>query len=446
METAPTQGMPRQPVAPTPNEWQKLKEDWKVSREPPVVDVLVPVYRGFTETMRCLYNVLAYRQKTPFRLVVVDDCSPDFELKAAIEQLCAQGFLDLHQTDENLGFVGACNIGLALHSDRDVVLLNSDAEVYNDWLDRLCIAAYRNPKTATVTPFSNNATICSYPYFIRDNIETLEIDDAQLDLLAKSINANGEVEVPTGVGFCMYVRRACLDEIGFLDRENFGKGYGEENDLCMRAIAAGWRNIIATDAFVRHYGATSFGAAKTERIKAAIKVIEHLHPTYSDLVDEFVKKDPVRPFRENLDKARILRGSKDRAVLFVVHRWNRKTDNFVQGIIKTLEIDGERVLFVSKQKSTYSKIKVSFQDIKETPNLPIFDMRGDACELAVFLSQVGISYISICSIDGFFDKISKFVISACKKDGLAYDIRRHSPERRVTFFDASVAFLKEFFN
>jgi GT2 family glycosyltransferase len=72
--------------------------------------------------------------------------------------------------------------------------------------------------------------------------------------MAAGINAGKEVEIPTGVGFCMYARRACLDEIGLFDLEKFGSGYGEENDLCRRALSAGWRNILAPNIFVRHYG------------------------------------------------------------------------------------------------------------------------------------------------------------------------------------------------
>ena len=41
-------------------------------------------------------------------------------------------------------------------------------------------------------------------------------------------------DLPTGVGFCFYVRRALLDAIGPFDPA-FGAGYGEENDFCMRA-------------------------------------------------------------------------------------------------------------------------------------------------------------------------------------------------------------------
>lgn len=439
MEMEPVQSAIRQPVTPTSEDWQKLKETWKASEDVPVVDVLVPVYRGFAETMRCLYNVLLFEQKTPYRLVVVDDCSPDAELKAAIQGLSAQGLFDRHQTRENLGFVGACNLGLALHTDRDVVLLNSDAEVYNDWLDRLRIAAYRNPKTASVTPFSNNATICSYPYFIRDNIDCLEIDDASLDLLAKSINSNAEVEIPTGVGFCMYVRRACLAEIGFLDKENFGKGYGEENDLCMRAIAAGWRNIIAPNVFVRHYGATSFGDTKTERIRAAIKVIERLHPTYSKLVDKFVKKDPIRPFRENLDKARISNAIKGRVSLFVVYKWDQKTEN----LIKSMEENGEEILFCCSSKIIFPKIHFFCRNTKETPNLPAFGTHGDAKKLAGFFSDLGIKHIDIYSPEGFFYKIIKFLVLACSKSGITYEIKHYFCKKENTV-DACFAFLKRF--
>ena len=44
-----------------------------------------------------------------------------------------------------------------------------------------------------------------------------------------------------------------------LDAVTFGKGYGEENDLCMRARARGWRHVLAADVYVHHVGGRSFG-------------------------------------------------------------------------------------------------------------------------------------------------------------------------------------------
>jgi GT2 family glycosyltransferase len=247
-------GAPVAPAkAPDEAEWASLEQVWNAPGEP-VVDVIVPIYNGRDETLRCLYSVLAAAQKTPYRLVVVDDHSPDIELRMAMEKLSARGFIELYKTPTNQGFVAACNLGMRLHRDRDVVLLNSDTEVHNDWLDRLRGAALRTRQVATVTPLSNNAEICSYPCSCKNNQRTLEIGDAELDAMAAGINAGKEVEIPTGVGFCMYARRACLDEIGLFDLEKFGSGYGEENDLCRRALSAGWRSILAPNIFVRHYG------------------------------------------------------------------------------------------------------------------------------------------------------------------------------------------------
>jgi GT2 family glycosyltransferase len=40
-------------------------------------------------------------------------------------------------------------------------------------------------------------------------------------------------------GFCMYIKRACLRDVGVFDTEVFRRGYGEENDFCLRAARRG---------------------------------------------------------------------------------------------------------------------------------------------------------------------------------------------------------------
>ena len=142
------------------------------------------------------------------------------------------------------------------------MLLNSDTEVANDWLDRLLRAAYAYPDVGTVTPFSNNATICSYPFEGWTGGVPGSLGLAELDRLFASTNAGRTVDLPTAVGFCMCIRRACLERIGPFDAERFGRGYGEENDFCMRAAGAGWRNVLAGDVFVYHEGAVSFSGER----------------------------------------------------------------------------------------------------------------------------------------------------------------------------------------
>ena len=58
----------------------------------------------------------------------------------------------------------------------------------------------------------------------------------------------------------MYIRRAALADVGLFDADAFGRGYGEENDFCLRASARGWRHLLACDTFVYHEGTVSFGA------------------------------------------------------------------------------------------------------------------------------------------------------------------------------------------
>ncbi|WP_447553436.1 glycosyltransferase [Vreelandella sp. EE22] len=260
------------------------------------VDIIVPVYKGLDETRDCLESVWASTPKHAYRLVVINDSSPEPELTEWLREAARTRPMLLLENEENLGFVGTVNRGMAHSNSADVLLLNSDAEVANDWLDRMIAAAYR-PGTrpvSSVTPFSNNATICSYPRFCEDNDLPLDYDLPTLDRLFAKANAGQSVDIPTAIGFCMYIRRDCLDDVGLFDVENFGKGYGEENDFCMRALKAGWRHVHALDVFSWHKGGVSFGDSQPERVKKALAVLDELHPDYHRRVHSFIADDPAR--------------------------------------------------------------------------------------------------------------------------------------------------------
>ena len=283
------------------------------------VDVIVPVYRGLADTRCCIESVLAHSCRTPMRLVIINDAGPEPEMTSWLRTLGKRDErILLLENEQNLGFVATVNRGMALSDENDVVLLNSDAEVANDWLDRLVHIAYSDARVASVTPFSNNATICSYPRFCADNDLPKGEDTASLDRLFAATNAGEFVDVPTGIGFCMLIRRDCLDEVGLFDVETFGKGYGEENDFCQRAAAAGWRNLHALDTFVRHAGGVSFGAGKSPREKAAMETLRRLYPRYEPEVHRFIADDPARLARQAVDLARV-RARALPVVLAVMH-------------------------------------------------------------------------------------------------------------------------------
>lgn len=300
-----------------PARWATLQPRARSSE--PQVDVIIPVYGGAQETLRCLWTVLNAPVSTPFELIVINDAGPVPELNAMLRSLAQRDLFTLEQHRSNQGFVKTVNHGLRMHRERDVVILNSDTEVYNDWLDRLLRHAAEHPRLATITPLSNNATICSYPETLSDNRLALEVDHAEIDRLAAEVNSLRHVTTPTGVGFCMYMRRDAVRDIGLFDERHFGRGYGEENDFCQRAIRRGWSNALACDVYVRHVGSVSFKGEAAERTAKAIKTLGRLHPHYEADVARHIQDDPAWVYRARIDLARLKRLKSDRNVLLVCH-------------------------------------------------------------------------------------------------------------------------------
>jgi GT2 family glycosyltransferase/glycosyltransferase involved in cell wall biosynthesis len=283
----------------------------KTLREP--IDIVVPVYAGFKETLLCLEGLLVTTTRTEAELVVINDRSPDPELCEALACLAREGRITLLTNSSNLGFPGSANRGIHLHPDRDVVLLNSDTEVFGDWLDRLKFAAYSQDDIGTVTPLGETASIMSYPAG-GDGARTW-LDSAEIDRIAQEVNAGQCVELPVGVGFCLYVKRACLDEVGGFDETSFGKGYGEENDFCLRARRLGWRHLGTAGLFVGHRGGQSFGSSKEMLMERNHRVLNALHPGYDALVAEFAATDPLLHARRAIDIHRLRKVSKDPVLL-----------------------------------------------------------------------------------------------------------------------------------
>jgi GT2 family glycosyltransferase len=270
----------------------------------PVIDVIVPVYNQRELVESCLTSVLSARNRTAFEIVVVDDASTDLELKAHLVLLAETGRVTLLTNPENLGFTRSVNRGMRLHPERDVVLLNSDTLVSGDWIDRLQRAALSDPMVGTANPLTNASHIGSYPFRVIVGDVAFEISDEELDALAAKANRGRYVAVHLTVGFCMYIRRAVLDAVGYFDDELFPVGYGEESDFCYRARKLGWCHIVTGDVFVRHWEGQSFGERKSRLVVQMMDVFIRLHPEIQTNDAEFRRRDPIRPLREALDLAR----------------------------------------------------------------------------------------------------------------------------------------------
>ena len=283
------------------------------------VAVVVPVYRNLELTRNCLESLMASDLPQNASITVIDDNSPEQAVSAYCRELAERCDIQLLVNEENLGFVGSANKGFNLDRDADIILLNSDTIVSNDWIQRLQACAYREQHIGTVTPFSNNGTICSYPVFLLSNSMPEQWDAGELDRAFQTGNRGEHHEIPTAVGFCMYVKRACLNETGTFDEEAFGHGYGEECDFSLRASARGWAHVIAADVFVHHEGAASFSTESADRKTRADKIMSELHPGYHELISEFIGRDPLYLFRSNVDAIRLNQKPADATNILAEH-------------------------------------------------------------------------------------------------------------------------------
>ncbi len=299
------------------------------------VAVVIPIYSGLEETRECLESVLAARNETRSLVLLIDDCAPEPALREYLDALEARNLPDWRVVclPVNRGFPAAANIGMAMAGGRDVVLLNADTVVSDGWLDRLRAAATRDPRVGTVTPFSNNGEICTMPTICT----CLPVADLALartvDAACAAHNAGRSVDLPVGVGFCLYLRRQCLDDVGLFDEVTWGKGYGEETDLCLRAAARGWRNILAADCFVVHRGQVSFGPQKLDRIRESAGKILRRHPYYDDHIQRFIRADPARPLRQAVSLGLLGQSLPERRVLHVIHAYQGGSERYLRELI-----------------------------------------------------------------------------------------------------------------
>jgi GT2 family glycosyltransferase len=308
-----------------------------------LVDVVIPVYQARDDTLACIDSVLRSAGSIAMALIVINDGSPDPEFNETLRDLAkAHDFL-LLENQSNLGFVATANRGMHLHPGRDVVLLNSDTVVSSGWLDRLYRAAYSASNIGTVTPFSNNATICSFPLFCRENTVPAGISREELDRVFAEVNAGQTVDLPTAVGFCMYIRRDVLDEVGYFDEASWAQGYGEENDFCLRAAAAGWRNVAGCDVFVEHAGGRSFGDKRLDFVRRNLVKLNALYPDYPATVQVFIDHDPLAGPRNRVLKALLQRHS-EKYLLTVIHSLGGGTQVAADAWMARHQADGDSSL------------------------------------------------------------------------------------------------------
>lgn len=273
------------------------------------VDIIIPVHNQAKYVEALLKSIGEADNIAPVEVIVIDDSSTDRVTLEVLNSYRKGGAITLIRNETNMGFTRTVNSGMALHKDRDVVLLNSDTIVHGDWLDRMAACAYSGTKIASVNPLTNQygSHVSCYPGLTNKFDGDLELSGKELGQICAKFNDKRYVEVPTTVGFCMYIRRQVLLEVGYFDAKHFPVAYGEETDFCYRSGKAGWRHRIAGDAYVEHSEGKSFGEQKHELKLSMVSALARLHPDRIDCDQRFARLDPLRPLRKQVDLGRLRR-------------------------------------------------------------------------------------------------------------------------------------------
>ena len=272
-----------------------------VLRKAPPTAIIIPVHNAYEELRECITSVQEHTDFAKNRVIVIDDASNDPRVREFLEGL---NNVELICNEQNIGYTKTCNKGISLAAPYDVVLLNSDTIVTPRWLESLRIAAYSAAEIGTATALSDNAGAFSVPISNQQNRKPDRIDYPDYARLMRQFCGGCEIpDVPTGNGFCMFIKRDLIDRIGNFDAVAFPRGYGEENDFCMRAINTGWRNVIAPAAFVFHHREASFGTEKERLLAAGMKTIKKRYPDYIQRVKDAFSSSAMENLRRAAERA-----------------------------------------------------------------------------------------------------------------------------------------------
>lgn len=294
------------------------------------IDIIVPIYNAFDDTNECLERLHRY---TPImhRIYLIDDASTD----PRIEGLCAQfvkerpNAITIKQPS-NKGFISTVNLGFT-HATGHVVLLNTDAYVPENWLDRLLLPILYDQSVATVTPMTNNGEIANIPVICKAELLAPGVAD-QVDIVAQQFDPlESLTDVPTGVGFCMAISSVWLDKVKSFDT-SFGRGYGEEVDWCQRVRSLGGKHVLTGALFVEHRGGMSFGSEKQARIDANNQIISQRYPIYDADISKFVENDAAIGSRLALGLA--MAGLEGDVPVFLAHRLGGGAEIWLERFIR----------------------------------------------------------------------------------------------------------------
>lgn len=255
----------------------------QASSLPVLADVVVPVFNATDFVKDNLLSLIGANDGS-YRIVVVDDASGS-RTRRLLADIAESGAITLISHPTNQGYTRSVNAGIREGDAPFVITLNSDTVVPRGWHRRLLEPFQRFERLGIAGPLSSAGSWQSVPFRFSQNGGWLanslpfghDVESVQHWL--GSTWQPAYPEIPLLNGFCLCTRREVFDQVGLFDEAAFPVGYGEENDLCLRAAKEGWQLRVVDDLYIFHAKSKSFGKHRGHLSKAGTGSLKEKHPT-----------------------------------------------------------------------------------------------------------------------------------------------------------------------
>lgn len=219
-----------------------------------LTSIIILCFNQIAYTRQCLQSIEKYTS-VPHELILVDNGSTD-GTRAFLEEY-ARGHIacTLILNKDNRGYAGGNNQGITAAKGEYVLLLNNDVIVTQGWLKRLIAHIESDADIGMAGPVSNSVSGPQQIEHVTYGENLIKMQQFAQDY--SKINAGRIRNVLRLVGFCLLIKRNVLNIIGGLD-EAYITGNFEDDDLCLRSLIAGYKNIFAHDVFIHHFGSMTF--------------------------------------------------------------------------------------------------------------------------------------------------------------------------------------------
>lgn len=237
------------------------------------LSIVIPVFNALDETLDCVASVLA-SDAGEAQILLMDDGSHNHVSVALVERFKAHENIRVISHFRNRGYTRNINFGVMASDGTYVCILNSDTLVPEVWSAPLIAELEAQPGLAGVGPASNAASYQSVPqlkdptggFSVNEGLGFDPVERANVNRILMHFTQGRVYDLPILNGFCTIFRRTHLDAVGAFDVESFPQGYGEENDLCARIKAKGFRLGYVPSVFVHHQKSKSFGESRKKAL------------------------------------------------------------------------------------------------------------------------------------------------------------------------------------